>query len=160
MGVGRTPLRVALTALGVAIATGALISMVAFAQGVQSQAEKPFRKLELLNTIDVTSEDDAEGAAAVKGTAEASLLDDDALARMAAIPGVALAYPRLTLAGIQATCGGKTRTTFAMALPREASRLEFVKELVVAGRFFGPGGTEEVLIGKKLSRGLGFATPE
>ena len=52
-GVRRTPLRVTLTALGVAIATGALVSMVGFALGIQTRAEEPFQRLELLNRIDV-----------------------------------------------------------------------------------------------------------
>jgi hypothetical protein len=54
-GLRRTPLRFTLTALGVMIATGALVSMVAFAKGVQARAETPFKLLGLFNNIEVSS---------------------------------------------------------------------------------------------------------
>ena len=43
-GLRRTPLRFTLAALGVVIAAGALVSMVAFALGVQEPAEAPFKR--------------------------------------------------------------------------------------------------------------------
>ena len=52
-GIRRTPLRLALTSLGVAIAAGALVAMVAFAEGLHAQVEKPFQELEWMNRIDV-----------------------------------------------------------------------------------------------------------
>ena len=52
----RTPLRVCLTAFGIAIATGALVSMVGFALGLQAKVEEPFQKFELLNRIDISPE--------------------------------------------------------------------------------------------------------
>ena len=53
-GLRRTPLRAVLTCLGVTIAAGALVSMVAFALGLQAQAEAPFEQLGLLNNIEVS----------------------------------------------------------------------------------------------------------
>ena len=44
-GLRRTPLRVTITALGVAIASAALVSMMAFAVGLQRQLETPLRLL-------------------------------------------------------------------------------------------------------------------
>ena len=60
-GIRRTPLRAALTAVGIAIATGALLSLVAFAEGLQEQAERPFEELDLLSRIEVWSEPEGEG---------------------------------------------------------------------------------------------------
>ena len=52
-GLRRTPLRVGLTVLGVTVGSGALVSMVAFALGIQRMAEAPFEMLGLLNNIEV-----------------------------------------------------------------------------------------------------------
>lgn len=52
-GLGRRPLRAALTVLGVTIAAGALFSMVGFALGMQRQAEAPFEKLDMLKNIEI-----------------------------------------------------------------------------------------------------------
>ena len=59
-GARRTPLRVLLTALGITIASGALVSMVGFALGLQSRIEEPFQQLELFNRIDVRVRADEE----------------------------------------------------------------------------------------------------
>ena len=56
-GLRRSPLRVTLTTLGVTFATGALVTMVALALGVQRQVETPFRALALLNNIQVKPEE-------------------------------------------------------------------------------------------------------
>lgn len=52
-GLRRSPLRMTLTTLGVTFATGALVTMIGLALGVQRQAETPFRALGLLNNIQV-----------------------------------------------------------------------------------------------------------
>ena len=116
-GVRRTPLRIALTAAGIAIATGALLSMVAFAEGLQEQAERPFEELDLLSRIEVWSEPGAEDE-------EPPSLDAAALEEIRALPGVELAYVSLTKAGIEVSFEGESREAYAVSLPREAARLE------------------------------------
>ena len=59
-GLRRSPLRVTLTTLGVTFATGALVTMIALALGVQRQVETPFRALALLNNIQVKPEERQE----------------------------------------------------------------------------------------------------
>ncbi len=98
-GLIRTPLRTALTGVGVAIASAALVTLVAFALGLQRQVETPFRMLALLNNIQVSPKDGGEGAPA---------LDDVALARMTQLPGVAAAYPDIRVQGIRLRHGEKT----------------------------------------------------
>src|SRR6266481_6026493 len=93
-GLSRAPLRAALTSLGVAIATGALVSMVGFALGVQERVEEPFRKMELLNRIDVLAKPPPSKPEPSSGRGESSaVLDDAAVARIASLRGVKLAYP-------------------------------------------------------------------
>jgi putative ABC transport system permease protein len=142
----------ALTASGVAIATGALVSMVGFALGVQAKAEEPFQKLELLNRIDVRPEPDSPTAA---------VLDDAVVARLAALPGVLLAYPEQGLERVEIARDGHVKETSAVGLPRGAGRLRFVRDSLRAGRFFSrDGGSSEAVLGKKLAKNLGFASAE
>jgi putative ABC transport system permease protein len=53
-GAARARLRSALTALGVAIGCGALVSMIAFALGLQRQIELPLKRLGMLNDVHVS----------------------------------------------------------------------------------------------------------
>jgi len=152
-GLWRTPLRVALTSLGVAIAAGALVSMVGFALGIQKQVETPFQKLGLLNNIEVKRKraDDSEAVA---------ILDDDALEQMKAIPGVVLAYPEFRVAEIDVVFQEKTESGLALGFPREAALLGIVEEILVAGEFFSLGDAPEAILGERLAEKLGFASPE
>jgi hypothetical protein len=128
-GVRRTPLRVTLTALGVAIATGALVSMVAFAEGLQRHAERPFEELDVLSRIEVFAEKPEE-------TATLPVLDEEALRRLREIPGVVLVYPEIQIARLEVAAGEKKKHVFASSLPRDAGRLDWVRGLLDAGRFF------------------------
>jgi putative ABC transport system permease protein len=162
-GLRRTPLRVALTASGVAIATGALVSMVGFALGVQARVEEPFQRMELLNRIDVSAPPEAarppEGGGQTPPDPPAPALDKEALARLAALPGVTLAYPELRLGRARVLRGDRSETAPVAGLPREASRLGFVRQALVAGRFFDPGGAPQAVLGTRLARALGFDNP-
>jgi putative ABC transport system permease protein len=162
-GLRRRPLRVALTAAGVAIATGALVSMVGFALGAQARVEEPFQKMELLNRIDVSARRGlprAAGGGPAISNGPAPALDKEALARIAAVPGVTLAYAELRLARVRVLCGDRSQTAAAAGLPRTAVRLRFVREALVAGRFFDPGDRPQAVLGTGLARSLGFPSPE
>jgi putative ABC transport system permease protein len=168
-GIRRTPLRVTLTSLGVAIAVGALITMVGFGLGVQDQMEEPFRKSELFNRIDVSVR---QAGKSTSGQEEANspqpsesspgtgpVLDETALGQLRSLPGVTLAYPEVYLNQLEIVRDGKTTSASAAALPREASRLRFVTDGVVAGRFFDRGDSKEAMVGKRLAKNLGFDSP-
>jgi len=152
-GLRRTPLRVALTSLGVAIASGALVSMVGFALGIQKQVETPFQKLGLLNNIEVKPKraGDSETPA---------ILDDAALDRMRAIPDVVLAYPEFRMVEIDVVFRDESKSVLAVGLPREAGLLGIVQEILVAGEFFSLGDAPEVILGERLVGKLGFASSE
>jgi len=162
-GVRRTPLRVILTSLGVTIASGSLVCMVAFALGVQARVEEPFQKSEMLNRIEVSPKGTFRGFGPrpkeTESSASDAILDDAALARVQSLSGVALAHPELRLAGVEVHSGGKTEKTSATGLPVEAGRLPFVQDALVAGRFFNSSATGEAIIGTRLAKSLGFDSP-
>lgn len=159
-GVRRTPLRVILTALGVAIASGSLVCMVAFALGVQARVEEPFQKSEMLNRIEVSPKGSFRGFGPrpkeADSTGPDAILDGAALSQIQELSGVALAYPELRLAGVEVRYGEKTEKTSATGLPAEAIRLPFVQDALVAGRFFNAASQGEVIIGDRLAKNLGF----
>lgn len=154
-----------MTALGVTIGTGSLVCMVAFALGVQARVEEPFQKSELLNRIDVSPKGTFRGFGrrphekASPEDKSNAVLDDDALSRIQALEGVALAYPELRLSGVEARYGDKLEKVSATGLPSEAGRLPFVHDALVAGRFFEGQAEGEVIIGARLAKNLGFDSP-
>jgi len=149
----RTPLRVGLTALGVAIGSSALVSMVAFALGVQRQAETPFRALGLVNVIRVSPKRDKDAG---RGPA----LDDAALQRIEALPGVEAAYPDFRVRGLKIALGDKTTTAVAIGLPRDVPLPGTAGDLLVAGEYFTPGTRPEIILGTQVARDLGLDTPQ
>jgi len=152
-GLRRTPVRFILTALGVTVASGALVSMVAFALGVQERAEAPFRALGLVDVIQVSPK---------KGQTpgDAPALDDDALKRMESLPGVAVACPDLRVAGIKITAGEKTETVVALGLPRQVPILGTTQDVFVAGGYFHPNEDRQAILAKRLALDLGFSPVE
>lgn len=166
----RAPLRVMLTAAGIAIATGSLVSMVGFALGVQTRVEAQFERLELLHRIDVTprgegsppranaSTTGAASESALSADKPETVLDDGALAQIAALPGVALVYPAVQLDKVELEHGGRQATAPATGLPIEVAPLRFVRESIVAGRFLSAADAKQLVLGAKLLEPLGFAS--
>ncbi len=152
-GLRRSPLRVTLTTLGVTFATGALVTMIALALGVQRQVETPFKALALLNNIQVKPAEPSSGK-------KPSRLDDVAVAKMEALPGVAVAYPDSHVKDIKIRYGDKEATAIGLAMPREAALVNMADEILVAGRFFEESNQSEAILGIALAKSLGFATPK
>jgi putative ABC transport system permease protein len=150
-GLRRSPLRAVLTGLGVAIGSAALVAMVAFAIGLQIQAETPFRALALLNNIQVSLKEGEEAK-------NVPPLDDEALARMEQIPGVDAAYPDIRVRGVTIRHGDKTALGLAVGMPRESALFGIEQEMLVAGRFFTQGTAAEAVVGIDLLKPLGFET--
>ena len=151
-GLRRTPLRVAITALGVAIASAALVSMMAFAVGLQQQLETPLRLLSLLNDINVSPKEGKEG--------RSPPLDDAAVERLGRLPGVAAAFPNIRVRGLKVRHGKHSEICLAAGAPREARLLGVSTEFLVAGRFFNEGHDPEAILGAPLASSLGFAPPD
>jgi putative ABC transport system permease protein len=173
-GAARARLRSALTAVGIAIGCGALVSMIAFALGLQRQIEEPLKRLGMLNDIHVSqrngrdgrgprnrdddgkdddSKDDAEES---KASETPATLDDAAIERIRKLPGVKYAYADLTLRDVDVKHGEKKTTVFAMALPREVGVAEQFTSLLMAGHFFSLDDADEVVIAERMLDDLGF----
>ena len=147
----RSPLRSLLTIAGIAIASGALVSMVGFVLGLREQVELPIRRLGMLSNIEVKPS---------KLTSETGpILNQEAIDQFEKINEVAFVYPdfRLTEVGIRRET--HEAKTFAIGVPREAGLIGFSKELLVAGDFFSIGDASEAVIGEALVDRLGFETP-
>jgi ABC-type antimicrobial peptide transport system permease subunit len=149
LGVTRARLRSFLTALGIAISSGALVSMVAFAVGLERQFELPIQQLGLLNDVEVHP-----------GKGEGAVLDDRAVQQFEEIPGVAYAYPDFRISQLTIACGTHTKTTFALGLPREASLIGMFQDLILAGDYFSLGTQAEVMLNEKSLGELGFTSPQ
>ncbi len=149
-GLRRTPLRAALTTLGVAIASAALVSMVAFALGLQRQIETPMKLLSLLNDVRVSPKTSEQAT-------DAPVLDDAAVEQLLHVPGVSAAFPNIRAQGIRVRRGDKSESCLAVGMPREAALWGVADEILVAGRFFGENRQPEAILGAQLARSLGFA---
>lgn len=132
----RLKLRAGLTMAGVVIAVGAMVAMLSFGAGnhrlIASQAER----LGLLNTVQVTP-------SSPRDSLQSPPLDAAALARLAALPGVRLAYPldafTLTLAR-----GEGALPIEAQALPEAALATRLFSQLRAGEALRGVPG--EVLV--------------
>jgi len=153
----RAPLRATLTAVGIAIASGSLVSMVAFAVGMQTQLEAPFASFGLLNQIRVrppAAEDADEGE-----DPDGPRLDDAALESFRTLDGVEYAAPDMRMIELEIRHGEISREVRALGIPREAGLLWLVDDLVQAGSFFSLSMEPEALVGSTLAEELGFETP-
>ncbi len=151
-GLRRSPLRVTLTTLGVSFATGALVTMIALALGVQRQVETPFRALGLLNNIQVKPEERSGGK-------KPPPLNDAALAKFEKLPGVTLAYADSHVKHISVRYRDKETTVIGLAMPREAALVDMADEILVAGRFFDESNQPEAILGAQPAKSLGFSNP-
>ncbi len=147
-GVMRSRLRSLLTTLGIAISSGALVSMVAFAVGLQAQFELPIQKLGLLNDIEVRPGD--------KG----AVLDDLAVEKIRKVRGVSYVYPDFRLSQLNVVHGKHNRSSMALGLPREASLIQVFDEMIVAGEYFSLGTEPQALVSDRSLRDLGFDSPQ
>ena len=146
----RSRLRTLLTVVGIAIASGALVSMVGFVLGLRQQVEEPINKLGLLNNIEVKQ-------VRATQTREASpIIDDEKLKEIEALEGVDFAYPDMRISQITLRRGEFEKTCIGIGIPRETSLVGFTDELLEAGQFFTLGSDREIVIGKKLLEPLGF----
>lgn len=157
-GALRARLRSALTILGVAVASGALVSMLALALGLEERLVAPFHELGLLRHIRVQPADPDEESPEDSRGDPTPILDDAAIARLETIPGVEAAWPDLRLASVSLRRNDAVVTARAIALPREAGMIPAVGDVVVAGRLFSIGTAPEIVLSDGLVTALGFAS--
>lgn len=149
----RSRLRTLLTVVGIAIASGALVSMVGFILGLKHQVERPINQLGLLNNIEVRQTRKSE-------IQEASpVIDEAMLETIEAMEGVEIAFPDLRLSEITLTRGGFEKKSLGFGMPREISLFGFTEQLLEAGQFFTVGRDNEAVIATGLLEPLGFKSP-
>lgn len=146
--------RAVLTVLGVAVAVAALASMVAGGHGLQDNFRVRLVEDGLLQSITVFPAGD-EGANIPR---EAQKLDDAALDRLRAIPGVSQVSRDIRLP--LEVKGGRGRVDgSAVGITRE-SFADFGKDDMVAGRFFTDPDAPEIVITQAMALTLGFPRPQ
>ena len=149
-GLRRAPLRVTLTTLGVTFASGAFVTMIALALGVQRQMETPFRALGLLSNIQVKP-------AEPNGPKKPPALTNKAIEQFEKLPGVEVAYPDSHVKNITIRYAGKETTAIGLAMPREASLVNMADEILVAGGFFDESDQPQAILGVQPVGTLGFS---
>jgi putative ABC transport system permease protein len=171
----RMKLRTTLTAVGVMVGVGALVSMLSFGFGLQKNMLAEFRRIGLFRTIQVlpgkeqaarsgsrglrkgvsAGDADSDSAGHVPdATGRPRALDAAALDQLAAIPGVGLAYPQQSFEA-RVTLGDSTRTSVIQALPAGfIRRRPFGK--MDTGRFFAADSAREAVVSRAWLKRIGL----
>jgi putative ABC transport system permease protein len=146
-------LRNALTTMGIAVGVASMVAMLSLGIGLQGFANHQLMKSGMFQTVLVTSRLDMrnmEESASAKPE-ESPALNDDARARIAALPGVEEVAPEIrAMADVE--YGDKTNLTLVAGLPwstRDEDAVEKVK-----GRFFSSANAEEVLLQRDFAKKL------
>jgi putative ABC transport system permease protein len=162
-------LRTFLTASGVMIGIGALVSMISFGKGMQKNVTAAFETSDLFNTVMVMpggpggpSGDGDERVPAAKkaGEAEAgkkdSVLDDAAVAEIAKIRGVRSAYPDISFPAL-VSLEGEEEFRLVQVVPAAVAGSKTVE--VKWGRAYLSNDEEGVIVSRTLVRRLGTTDP-
>jgi putative ABC transport system permease protein len=150
----RMKLRTFLTVSGVVIAIAAFVSMLSFGAGNQKLVTKEFEDLGLFNMMQVTPNSKSEKA----DTAKTAVLDQQAVQRLAGLPGVNLAYPYEAVA-VTAKLGDSTISTKAQALPVAAIHTKRFSQ-TIAGAPFASDSSREALITGDLLKSAGITNAD
>lgn len=154
-------LRTALTALGVAVGIAALVAMVGFGQGVQSNVTESFEKLDLFSSITVMPRGllsglrpgRAEGRRApIPEGAEGPVLDDEAVGTLARLPGVESAWPEVRFPAVVAFRGNEEFRLVQMMPPAGPSSKPI---RLAAGRPFRDPDEPSVIVSRALLGSFG-----
>jgi ABC-type antimicrobial peptide transport system permease subunit len=150
----RMKLRTFLTTSGVLIAIAAFIAMLSFGAGNQEHITAEFNKLGLFSTIQVypKNRDNATD------TTSAAKLDQAALRKIAAIPGVNLVYPYDAFSAT-VSLGDSVIPAKAQALPVAATQTRLFSNLS-AGTPFDTNNAHQVMISTELMKKAGFLSAD
>ncbi|HEX8846629.1 MAG TPA: FtsX-like permease family protein [Pyrinomonadaceae bacterium] len=172
-------LRSSLTTLGVMIGVAVIVTMVSFGIGLQRNTVARFKELDLFNEITVygksltnlveegfnrrTNEDgenprqDRERATAESRKPAERILDDAAIAEIAAIPGVASVEPNISFPVYVRSNQKARRVTVGGALvPNAASRF---KNYAAGGMISAPEA-DEAVVDESFLKDFGYKNPE
>jgi len=150
----RLKLRTSLTATGVVIAIATFVAMVSFGAGNQKYMSEQFETLGLLNTMQVYP----LSAGPASDTVKVRKLDAGALAELARVPGVRLAYPFDAITA-NVALGDTTVSLKAQALPTAAVSTKLFSRMT-AGRAFGVDRAKEAVVTTRFLKSFGIAKPD
>jgi ABC-type antimicrobial peptide transport system permease subunit len=150
----RMKLRTFLTTSGVLIAIAAFVSMLSFGAGNQEHINNEFNKLGLFSTMQVYPRNRDN----VSDTASVAKLDQNAVKRLAAIPGVNIVYPYDAFS-VTAKLGDSVFSAKAQALPTAAVQTKLFSNLS-AGAAFDSNGSREAIVSFELLKKAGMTVPD
>jgi putative ABC transport system permease protein len=159
-------LRTFLTAFGVTIGIGALVSMVSFGKGIQKNVTSSFVSLDLFNSITVLPEDfmggerrDPDSNLRLKRPAKktGAVLDDAAIAKIAALPGVETVFPEIRIPAL-IRYEGNEELRLVQVIPARIAASRMVSYR--AGKPYGSDDEKAVVISTSLLRQLGVRDPQ
>ena len=151
----RMKLRTFLTVTGVVIAIAAFVALLSFGAGNQKYVTEQFEELGLFTTT-IVYPPDSTSAGAGTDSARVVILDDKAVADLAALPGVDLAYP-FDAFDVTAVLGDSQQVTRAQALPAAAAGTKLFAKLR-AGTVFSGDSAHEAVVTDQFVRRMGMDT--
>lgn len=161
-------LRTFLTTFGVVIGIGALVSMMAFGQGMQNKIRDQFKELGLMNYVTVSPRGmgmmdpdqprrgprsrrfGGQGEEAVK-------LNEEMLAKIGEIDGVEWVFPEVRFPAT-VRFNGEEKFSYIQALPLDACNSELVK--LAYGKAFTEAEPNGLVISEGFLRSMDFNEPE
>jgi putative ABC transport system permease protein len=146
-------LRNALTTMGIAVGVASLVAMLSLGIGLQGFANHQLMKSGMFQTVFVTSRQDIRNMDenADAKPEESPALNDDARAKILALPGVEEVAPEVR-ATADVQYGDKTNFTMLAGLPQSARDEDSVEK--VKGRFFSSSTANEVLLQRDFAKKL------
>ena len=150
----RMKLRTFLTTSGVLIAIAAFVAMLSFGAGNQEQINNQFTKLGLFSTMQVYPKNKEN----VSDTTTVAKLDQQALERIALVPGVNTVYPYDAFS-VTAKVGDSVLSTKAQALPIAAAQTKLFSNLR-AGSSFDSNDNREAMVSLDFVKKAGFSSPD
>jgi putative ABC transport system permease protein len=168
MNLRKMKLRTFLTTFGVVIGIGALVSMIAFGQGMQRNITQRFKELGLFNYITVFSGGEGDfgdpddrprqrHSRRLPKAKDSVALDDSMLKKIEQIKGVEWVFPEIRFPAM-IRFNNKEHFTFIQALPPAALRSDLIKLSV--GKAFDTGDSNALIISKSFLESLDVNEPK
>jgi putative ABC transport system permease protein len=159
-------LRTFLTASGVMIGIGALVSMVSFGKGMQKNVTESFRSLDLFNSLTVLPggllergprDSDRARLLVPPGQKTDAVLDDAAVAEIRRLEGVESAFPDIRIPAL-IRFEGKEELRLVLVVPAALASSGAIRYL--AGKAYGSDDDEAAVLSASLLRELGVRDPQ
>jgi len=144
--------RTVLTILGVAVATAALVAMVAGGKGLQDNFRNRLLDSGVLLNIAIFPGNGGSDSESILGAA--AKLDDAALAKIAGYDGVHRVTRDIRLP-FEIRIGTRSAEAVSVGMVQEAIT-ELATADLAAGRWFGTEDAQEVVVSQAIARTLGF----